>query len=70
MSYSYSIGNPVEIIMHFFQIGEMICLDYLDEFPMVSVLMCMVKVTYDARLPIITIHQTTILHRLLTLRGY
>ena len=56
--------------MHSFQIGEMICLDYLDEFPMVSVLMCMVKVTYDARLPIITIHQTTILHRLLTLRGY
>ena len=54
----------------------MIGLGYRDEFLMVSVLVCMVTywirpmVNYDIDYQIVMIHQTAILHRLSTLKGY
>ena len=70
------LGNLVEIVMCYFLIGEMVCLDRQDEFPMVSALVCTVThkirptMNHDARLSIIMIHQITIPYRLSILRGY
>ena len=52
----HGFGNPIEVIAHYLLIRGMTCLDYPDEFPMVSALMCMVTqwigpiVGHDARL--------------------
>ena len=36
------LDNLFEVVMHYLLIRGMICLGHLDEFPMVSVLICMV----------------------------
>ena len=36
------LGNPLEVVVHHLLIGGMVGLDYRDEFPMVSALVCMV----------------------------
>ena len=70
------LGNLVEIVMCYFLIGEMVCLDRQDEFPMVSALVCTVThwtrpmVNRDMRLSIVIIHQDIILYELSTLRRY
>ena len=71
------LGNLVETIVHYLIIG-VFCLGYWDEVPMVSTLVCMIThwiyigpiMNHDLSYPVVMIHQTTILHRLWTLRGY
>ena len=50
------LGNPVEVVVHCFLIGGMVCLGRWDEFPMVSALVYIVThwtrpmVNHDIRL--------------------
>ena len=50
------LGNPLEVVVHYFLIGVMTCLGYGEGFPMVSALVCMVThctrpmVSHDLRL--------------------
>ena len=50
------LGNPLEVVVHYFLIGVMTCLSYGERFPMVSALVCMVThwirpmVSHDLRL--------------------
>ena len=50
------LGNPLEVVVHYFLIGVMTCLGYGKGFPMVSALVCMVThwtepmVSHDLRL--------------------
>ena len=37
-----NLGNPFEIVVHYLLIRGMTCLDQQDEFPMMSVVVCMV----------------------------
>ena len=52
----HGLRQPIKAIVHYLIIGGMIGLDYWDEFPMVSALVCMVAhwtrpmVSYDLRL--------------------
>ena len=34
------LGNPLQVIVHYFLIRGILDLDYYDEFPMVSALVC------------------------------
>lgn len=62
------LGNPSTIVIRYFLIGEMICLGYQDNFPMVSALACMViywtglMVNHIISYRAIMIHQATMLH--------
>ena len=40
-------GYSLETIMHHLLIGDMTCLDYQDEFPMMSVLIHVMHTEYD-----------------------
>ena len=50
------LGNPLEVLVHYFLIGGMVGLGYWDGFPMMSTLVCMnahwtgPMVSYDLRL--------------------
>ena len=50
------LSNPLEVVVHDLLIGRMTSLDYWDEFPMVSALVCIVTywigptVSHDLRL--------------------
>ena len=43
------LGNLIETVVHYFLIGEMVCLDYQDEFPMMSALMYVMYTRQDLR---------------------
>ena len=43
------LGNPLEVVVHHLLIGGRTGLGYQDEFPMVSVLVCMVTDYYSKR---------------------
>ena len=70
------LDNLVKTVMYNLLIGRMTCLGHWDEFPMVSILVCMVThwigpmVNHDIRLSIVMIYQFIILHGLSTLKGY
>ena len=71
------LGNLVEAIMQYLLIGGMTYLDHQDHFPMVNALVYACdshwtgpSVNHNARLSTIMIYQSTLLHELLTLRGY
>ena len=70
------LDNSYEAIVYYILIGGMIGHSHQDEFNMVSVLVCMIKygirptVNHDIGHRVLMIHQTTILHELLTLRRY
>ena len=68
------LGNPVEIVVHYLLIGGKTCLGHWDGHGQ-STSVCDAHwigpmMNHDTRLLIVMIHQTTILHGLLTLRGY
>ena len=50
------LGNPLEVVVHYLVIGEMVGLGYQDEFPIICALVCMVThwidptVSHDVRL--------------------
>ena len=70
------LDNSYEAIVYYILIGGMIGHSHQDEFNMVSVLVCMIKygirptVNHVIGHRVLMIHQTTILHELLTLRRY
>ena len=70
------LGNPIKIVDHYLLIRRTTCLGYWDAFLVVSALMRIVThwigpmMNHDVKLSIIMIHQSTMMHKLLILRGY
>ena len=70
------LRNLVEIVVNYLLIKGIIYLSCRDEFLVVNTLVCMVTnyirltVNHNVRLLVVMIYQATILHRILTLRGY